>query len=98
MSDFGGCSHPVGRKEYRCEWCGQKIPKGEKHVAYVGMWENEFQNWRMHDECYADAQNSDEMSDGFSSYDHERPVKASVQAAEPIHTTPQTGHTDTSRI
>ena len=71
MGDFGEVRHPVAAKEHRCEWCGEPIPKGEKHAHFVGKWENEFQNWRMHYEChdYAD----DTICEGFTPYEHERP-------------------------
>ena len=73
MSEFGSYRYPVGRKDHRCEWCGEPIPMGEKHTQYVGMWENEFQNWRMHNECFSAADHED-MEDGFTPFEHERPV------------------------
>lgn len=78
MSDFGNHTTPKAAKDYRCEWCGEAIPKGEKHQHYVGVWDGEWQNWRMHDECYEDATDNDELQDGFSPFEHERPVKASA--------------------
>lgn len=51
MSDFSNHSMLVARKEHRCEYCGEKILKGEKHIKFSGVFEGEFQNWRMHDEC-----------------------------------------------
>ena len=33
MSDFGDYTWPKARKEYRCEWCGEKILIGEKHTV-----------------------------------------------------------------
>lgn len=75
MSDFGQYAYPRARKQHRCAWCGEGIPVGEKYVRYVGMWEDEFQNWAMHDECHADALHTDDLSDGFTMYDNERPVK-----------------------
>ncbi len=79
MSDFGGYTHPVGRKDYRCEWCGETILRGEKHTQFTGMWEGEFQNWRMHDECHeAGSHFNDEISDGFTPYGNERPKKVFI--------------------
>lgn len=52
MSDFGETTHHVGYKTHRCEWCGEEIPKGERFAHYKGMWQDEWQNWRMHEECY----------------------------------------------
>lgn len=73
MSDFYNTTTPRGRKDYRCEWCGEPIPKGEKHYHYVGVWEGDWQNWRMHSECHTDANDSEELQDGFTPYEHERP-------------------------
>lgn len=76
MSDFGEMSHHVGRKDHRCEWCGQGIPRGETFAHYKGLWEDEWQNWRMHEECYEDlVANDDGYGDGFSPYENERPTK-----------------------
>lgn len=72
MSDFGETTQPVARKDYRCEWCGETIQKGEKHAHFVGKWEGEFQDWRMHAECSVDA-DSEELMDGFMPYEHPRP-------------------------
>lgn len=44
MGDFGEGFWVKGRKDHRCEWCGQNIPKGEEHYNYRGMWESEWQN------------------------------------------------------
>jgi hypothetical protein len=52
MSDFGDIIHHKGRKGHHCEWCGEPIPKGETFAHYKGMWQDEWQNWRMHEECY----------------------------------------------
>ena len=46
------------------------------HYKYTGRWEGDFQNWRMHLECY-DA-SSEEISEGFSPFENERPKKAGV--------------------
>lgn len=78
MSDFGRLEHPKGRKQYRCAWCGEEILVGEVHAHYVGVWESEWQDWRMHEECYQDVQDTDEFQDGFTLYDHERPEKVGV--------------------
>lgn len=75
MSDFYNTTTPRARKDYRCEWCGDPIPTGEQHVHFVGVWEGEWQNWRMHNECHEAAADSEEMQDGLSPYEHERPIK-----------------------
>lgn len=51
MSDFGNYSNPVAAKSHTCEWCYGIIAKGEKHVQFKGMFEGDWQNWRMHNEC-----------------------------------------------
>ena len=48
-------SDPVGRKDYPCIWCGEVIPKGEKHHQQVGRYDGEIQDGRYHNECWADA-------------------------------------------
>jgi hypothetical protein len=86
MSDFFNYAHPVARKDYRCAWCGESIPKGEKHVYGTGVWEGDWQNWRMHSECNEDAEKDDDIRDGFTLFDHERPrkeVAESVDSAVP---------------
>lgn len=48
---FGEGDRPVARKQHSCIWCHELIVIGERHFKYVGIWEREFQNWRMHDDC-----------------------------------------------
>lgn len=43
--------NPVAKKEYICEWCAEKILKGEKHYKYVGIYDGDFQSIRVHLEC-----------------------------------------------
>ena len=69
-SDFGNTTHPVARKAYRCEWCGEAIPKGEKHAHFAGQWQGEFQNWRMHSECLS--ANESEIAEGFMPHEGPR--------------------------
>lgn len=76
MSDFSNYRYPVARKQHKCEWCGESIPVGEKHFQFTGVWESEWQNWRMHQECYS--QYIDDCNgEGFMPYENERP-KAEV--------------------
>ncbi len=75
MSDFYSSTFPIGRKDYRCEWCGETIPKGEKHMHFVGVWEGEWQNYRMHDEC-TEQYHIDCSEDGFYPFENKRPAKA----------------------
>jgi hypothetical protein len=71
MTDFGDTTWPKGAKDHRCEWCGEKIPKGETHARFVGKWDGEFQNWRMHRDCF-EATDKDDLSEGFTPYEHAR--------------------------
>ena len=82
MSDLNRTENPVGRKDYRCEWCGQQIPKGERHAHYIGIWGGEWQDWRMHQECYEDACMDSDLDEGFMAYDHDRPKSAGAQPAK----------------
>lgn len=70
-TDFGDNTFPTARKTYRCEWCGELIKVGERHVKFSGKWEGEFQNWRMHSECHS-ATSKDDLSEGFTPYEHDR--------------------------
>lgn len=59
-------STPVGRKDYRCIWCGQTIPKGERHFYRSHVFEGELSNDRFHMECIKAMQNCpDTAMDGF---------------------------------
>ncbi len=51
MSDFGNGIWVNGRKIHYCGACGARIPKGEEHYSYRGMYGGDWQNWRMHREC-----------------------------------------------
>lgn len=51
MDDFGRESWPTSRKPRPCEWCWQTIPAGERHFHFVGRWQGDWQDWRMHAEC-----------------------------------------------
>jgi hypothetical protein len=71
-TDFSLVTHPAARREHRCEWCGQKILKGEKHYKFNGVWQGDFQNWRMHTEC-SEAWDQENEGDGFSPFENQRP-------------------------
>ena len=73
MSDFSNHTQPVARKDHRCEYCGEMILKDEKHMKFSGVYEGEFQNWRMHTECYDGWQNSND--EYFEPFSNERPIK-----------------------
>lgn len=67
MSTFNDITQPRAAKVHRCEWCGELIEKGVIHVKFVGMFDGDFQTWRMHSNCYA--YNCDAISDGFMPYE-----------------------------
>ncbi len=76
MSDFFNYTYPKAAKDYRCEWCGETILKGEKHTHGSGAWEGDWQNWRMHNECFEIGLLNEEITDGFSPFENERPKPA----------------------
>ncbi|MCP4764394.1 MAG: hypothetical protein GY870_21650 [archaeon] len=39
------------RKKYKCDWCGLKIKKGEKHQSQALKDNGEIYNWRNHIRC-----------------------------------------------
>jgi hypothetical protein len=39
------------RKIHECVWCSSEIYIGESHQKFVGIWEGDFQNWRIHHDC-----------------------------------------------
>ena len=77
MSDFGNYRHPKAAKNHRCEWCGETIPKGEIHFQFTGVWESEWQNWRMHEEC-SEIYSLNDDGEGFSPFENERPERLLV--------------------
>jgi hypothetical protein len=64
----------IGRNEYSCVWCGEKILKKEKHVSRVYKFDGDFHSDRLHLEC-EDALGQftfDELSDGFTEGEFKR--------------------------
>lgn len=47
-------TQPVARKDHKCIWCGEPIPKGMKHQKEASSYNGDFQSSRFHIEC-ADA-------------------------------------------
>jgi hypothetical protein len=64
MSDFGEGKFVIGRKDHMCIGCMGKIAKGERHYHYTGVWEGDWQNWRLHTRCEEISRTMD-LSDGF---------------------------------
>ena len=73
MSDFGHMHIVVGRKPHRCEWCYEAILKGEQHHQFKGMWQGDWQNWRIHNECHEEYAKEPEHMDGFMPGEGKRP-------------------------
>jgi hypothetical protein len=74
MSNFG-CEPKtvIARKAHRCLWCWGLIDKGGPCVSVNGMWQGDWQNWRMHIDCYDASQESDsEIDDPICPERHER--------------------------
>jgi hypothetical protein len=65
--DFGEGKEIVARKQHRCEWCLKPIERKEKHYHFKGKWDGDWQDWRMHLTCYADADSDPyTLVDGFT--------------------------------
>lgn len=85
MSDFGDSSCPKARKPYRCEYCLGPIPQGERHFKWAGVYDGEWQSWRMHEECHEDWDlNSDGYDNEFMAGDGEMPERVKALYAEAI--------------
>ena len=50
-------------KTHACVWCHTRIVVGEEHQKFVGVWEGEFQNWRVHNDCLKPMTSSDQHED-----------------------------------
>lgn len=60
MGDFGEGKWVLARKRHKCAGCGWRIPKGERHYHYNGRYRDEWQDWRLHAECFAVFETFDE--------------------------------------
>jgi len=54
--------HPKARKTYRCDLCGLKIEKGERHTKRTGNSDGDIFSFRMHTVC-------DDYTDKYWRYD-----------------------------
>lgn len=67
-------TNPKARKDHRCIWCGQTIPKDSQYVAERSVYDGDMQNHHWHGECWNDEQhNNDEPEWEFMPYSYERP-------------------------
>ncbi len=69
---------PTARKDHRCIWCGQAIPKGSKYVHESSVFDGEFQNHHWHPEClhYARTVNNESTWE-FEPYSEPRGIEES---------------------
>jgi hypothetical protein len=51
MSDFGEGRTVKAGKQHQCIWCYEHVMVNEYHHHYKGMWEGDWQDWRMHLDC-----------------------------------------------
>jgi hypothetical protein len=61
----------VCRKHHACEWCGEKIEKGESAKYRSGVNYGDFYSGHQHLECYNAMVNSEHL-DEFMPYEFER--------------------------
>lgn len=54
MSDFGEGKWIKTRKEGKCLYCLGRVPKGEDVYHYKGRYDNEWQDYKLHSECWDD--------------------------------------------
>lgn len=61
---------PTARKDHRCIWCGEAIPRGTQYIAERSVYDNEFQNHHWHPECLENAElvNAGECNWEFEPY------------------------------
>lgn len=67
-------SEPVARKDHRCHWCGEAIPKGARYWLWRGVFDHAAQTTKMHLECRRAASESSDLDTGFLPYVNERGV------------------------
>jgi len=69
---------PRAKKRHRCAWCGTWIEVGEKHRAWCGKMDGDFQQNRMHDECHAAFHRDlDYIDEGFLLYENPKGLTSS---------------------
>ncbi len=71
MYDPEEITTPKARKDYRCVWCDEMIPKGSTHTRRTGRFDGEWRNERWHPECVRASENLD-VGDTFSPGNHIR--------------------------
>lgn len=75
--NFHNGSYVKLRKPRRCEWCGEDLNKGEDAYRGTGVFDGDFYDYRMHEECAEDMRNTPYIAeDGFMPHENERPSRA----------------------
>ena len=71
------------RKPHRCAWCHEHIEVGEVHDLWVGIWQGEFGECRMHMECLAAYSRDKDIDphDGFEPGEQRRGMTIAGTAA-----------------
>jgi hypothetical protein len=65
---------PKARKDHKCIWCGEAIPKGEKYTHEKSVYDGEMQDHKWHDECLKWAnKNHFPHQEEFDPMENERP-------------------------
>lgn len=44
-------THPIAKKEHRCNYCNQIIPIGEKYTSQANVFYGDFYVWKSHIRC-----------------------------------------------
>jgi len=69
---FNNLTSPVARKEHRCVHCWTPIVVGERHKKYAGIWEGDFQDWRVHTDCLPALDTCKDSDGGLCEEKHKR--------------------------
>lgn len=85
MKTWNEFRYPVARKPWNCAHCKMKIMVGEKHAQYVGEWEGDFQDWRVHEDCQEAMRTCMGSWDGgLCEEDHRRGLGCGELGPEPV--------------
>lgn len=82
MSDFGEGKWIKTRKQGKCLFCLGLIPKGEDVYHYKGRYDDSWQDYKLHSECFEELDsNSDHGFWEFSAGDGELPERLQLTDA-----------------
>lgn len=80
--DFGDYRVVKARLPHKCIHCQQDIIPGEVHNQYVGKWQGEFQNWRVHADCVLALERCQGDDDELCLHGHRRGLSCGEIGAE----------------